>query len=199
MAYPIAANEERPPFGLRAYAVPTVRRYRAAADGALCAATETVRVCTTVAQRMRAEQIFIDVGGLRARTRQPAARSSGNHERSRRPRPLWAEGTPSVRTHTHTQTFHSKPLPGHVAPDPLLRVQYLQEKYMEVLVRPALAWGLLHEIANYEAVAVWQPSSEIVPWPPFNDRDAVIVGMFEHTEAAYDPDRATPSRDGDRA
>ena len=79
------------------------------------------------------------------------------------------------------------PLPMRTCPDPLDRVRYLPERYMEVLVRPAVAWGLLHEIGNFAAVAAWQPSTETVEWPPFNDNDVEVVGVFESTETRCVP------------
>ena len=51
MAYPRSVMEGPPPYGLTAYAVPVNRR----------GVQETVRVCTTVAQRMRAETTVLEV------------------------------------------------------------------------------------------------------------------------------------------
>jgi len=77
------------------------------------------------------------------------------------------------------------PLATYCASEPLDRLKYLQQRHIEVLLRPALAWGLIHQIADYTAVAVWQPSSEAIRWPSYNAVDKEVADFFDETEEAY--------------
>jgi hypothetical protein len=164
MALPLFVNEAPPPYGLAAYRVPT--RTRAGTPA-------TVHVCTSIAERMRAEDLVLQV-------------------RDTYPGPdvvavcLWPRLSRSVSrvVASSDQLFMASPLATYACPDPLDRLRYLQERYVEVLLRPSLPWGLLHRLDDFAAVAVWQPSPEPIIWPVFNDKDQHIADAFERTEAA---------------